>query len=127
MEDSQVKQEPKLNMNNTTTDDIKVKEEPVESEEEQPQPQTDLLSASIQSESLVVPTNKSKSKETKKLYRKFFSNKFHSNSIVYFFFLALLFTCDDCGIRYSNRSTLDAHREHYCTKREITKSHSTGK
>ena len=38
--------------------------------------------------------------------------------------LALLFTCEDCGIRFSNRTTLDAHRTHYCTKRETPSSNS---
>jgi hypothetical protein len=116
---------------NNSIDDIKVKEEPIESEEEQQQ--IDLSSSNIKPESPVITTTTtttSKSiKETKKLYRKiflfFFSNKFSLNLI--FFFLALVFTCDECGIRYSNRSTLDAHRQHYCTKRETTKSHSTGK
>lgn len=42
-------------------------------------------------------------------------------------FLALIFNCDTCGVRFSNRHTLDAHRLHYCTKHETTKSHSTGK
>ncbi|CAF0838994.1 unnamed protein product [Rotaria sp. Silwood1] len=37
----------------------------------------------------------------------------------------LIFICDTCGVRFSNRNTLDAHRQHYCTKRETTKSHST--
>ncbi len=65
-EDSQIKQEPKINMNNST-DDIKVKEEPIESEEEQ---QIDLSSSSnIKPESPVISTNTSKSKETKKLHR----------------------------------------------------------
>ncbi|CAF1258005.1 unnamed protein product [Didymodactylos carnosus] len=29
----------------------------------------------------------------------------------------LVYSCEDCGIRYSNRGTLDAHRLHYCTRR----------
>ncbi|CAF0926914.1 unnamed protein product [Didymodactylos carnosus] len=29
----------------------------------------------------------------------------------------LVFACEDCGIRYSNRGTLEAHRLHYCTRR----------
>ncbi len=43
------------------------------------------------------------------------------------YFIALVFICKTCDIRFSNRNTLDAHRQHYCTKRETTKSHSTGK
>ncbi|CAF3492502.1 unnamed protein product [Rotaria sp. Silwood1] len=104
-EDSQVKQEPKLNMNNNNNaDNIKVKEEPIESEDDQQQ--NDSSSPSIKSESSTGNTSTSKTKEAKKLH-------------------PLLFTCDDCGIRYSNRNTLDAHRQHYCTKRETTKNHST--
>ncbi|CAF0791874.1 unnamed protein product [Adineta steineri] len=108
-EDCQIKQEIKINMN-SITDDIKVKEEPIESEEEQQpqQQQLDLSSSSnIKSESPIISNNSTKSKETKKLH-------------------PLIFICDDCGIRYSNRSTLDAHRQHYCIKRgETKKSHST--
>ncbi|CAF2367700.1 unnamed protein product [Rotaria sp. Silwood2] len=37
----------------------------------------------------------------------------------------LVFICDTCSVRFSNRNTLDAHRQHYCTKQETTKSHST--
>ncbi|CAF0791140.1 unnamed protein product [Rotaria sordida] len=37
----------------------------------------------------------------------------------------LIFICNTCGVRFSNRNTLHAHRRHYCTKRETTKSHST--
>ncbi|CAF3461925.1 unnamed protein product [Rotaria socialis] len=103
IEESQIKQESKLDMNNST-DIIKVKQEPIESEEEQPQ--ANLSSSSIKSDLSMININGSKSKETKKLY-------------------PLLFTCDDCGIRYSNRSTLEAHRQHYCTKRETTKIHAT--
>ncbi|CAF3514445.1 unnamed protein product [Adineta steineri] len=36
----------------------------------------------------------------------------------------LVYTCDTCNIRFSNRNTLDAHRQHYCMKQETTKSHS---
>ncbi|CAF1675453.1 unnamed protein product, partial [Adineta ricciae] len=86
-------------------DEIKVKEEPIESSEEERQQQPSDLSSTIKSESPIVP----KSKEIKKLH-------------------PLMFTCDDCGVRFSNRSTLDAHRQHYCLKRgEARKSHSIGK
>jgi hypothetical protein len=73
IEDSTVKQESKLNMN-TISNDVKVKEEPVESEEEeqQQQQQIDLSSSStIKSEPPVIINNTSKSKETKKIYRNY--------------------------------------------------------
>jgi len=54
---------------NNLTDDIKVKEEPIESEEEQ---QIDLSSSNIKPESTIITPNTSKSKETKKLHRKIF-------------------------------------------------------
>jgi hypothetical protein len=38
----------------------------------------------------------------------------------------MFFVCKSCGIRFSNRNTLNAHRQHYCIKHETTKSHSTG-
>ncbi len=63
-EDSQVKQETKLTMPNPT-DDIKVKEEPIESEEEQ---KIDPSPSTIKPESPVLTT---KSKEIKKIHRKF--------------------------------------------------------
>ena len=113
-EDSQVKQEPKSAM-----DDIKVKEEPVE--EEQPQ-KMDLSSSNIKPDS---PVSSSKSRDIKKAHRNYSSLSFTRTA--FSLSLALVFTCDDCGIRYSNRGTLNAHREHYCTKRELSKSHLTGK
>ena len=54
-------------------------------------------------------------------------NGFLPLNFTHFSFVALFFTCDNCGIRYSNRNTLDAHREHYCIKRDQAKNHSTGK
>lgn len=102
-------------------DEIKVKEEPIESSEEEQQQPSDL-SSTVKSESPII----SKSKEIKKLHCKhpdphIFPFRIFSN-------LALIFTCDDCGVRFSNRSTLDAHRQHYCLKRgETRKSHSIGK
>jgi hypothetical protein len=56
---------------NSITDDIKIKEEPIESEEEEQQQQSDLSSLNIKSESPVAPLHTSKLKETKKLHRKF--------------------------------------------------------
>ena len=103
-------------------DEIKVKEEPIESSEEEQQQQPSDLSSTIKSESPIV----SKSKEIKKLHRKYSITRIFLFRI--FFNLALMFTCDDCGVRFSNRSTLDAHRQHYCLKRgEARKSHSIGK
>lgn len=103
-------------MNHPSTDQIKVKQEPLEAEDDQQHEKLDLIPSNI--------TPESKSKDNKTV---------HCKSFVFFvlslqlFLLALLFTCDDCGIRYSNRNTLDAHREHYCTKRDLNKTHSTGK
>ncbi len=83
-EDSQVKQETKLTMPNPT-DDIKVKEEPIESEEEQQQ--IDPSPSTIKPESPVLTT---KSKEIKKIHRKFsFHLKF--NKISSFLFLSSCF------------------------------------
>jgi hypothetical protein len=62
---------------NNSTDDIKVKEEPVESEEEQQK--MDLSSSNIKPESPVPSSNASKSKETKKLHRKIFFFNFTSH------------------------------------------------
>jgi len=53
---------------NSITDDIKIKEEPIESEEEEQQQQSDLSSLNIKSESPVISP---KLKETKKPHRKF--------------------------------------------------------
>jgi len=110
-DDLQTKQDTKTMITNSTDETIKIKEEPIESEEK------------LDSNSTI------KSREIKKSHRKhsltFLSFRFFFKYL--FSRLVLVFTCEDCGIRYSNRSTLDAHREHYCTKREITKSHSTGK
>lgn len=68
---------------NNLTDDIKIKEEPIESQEEQ---QIDLSSSNIKPESPILTTNTSKSKETKKTYRK---NFFISlvNKIFFFFYI----------------------------------------
>lgn len=69
IEDSQIKLEPKLIMNNNSTDDIKIKEEPIESEEDQ---QIDLSSSNTKPASPILPINTLKSKETKKIHRNFF-------------------------------------------------------
>jgi hypothetical protein len=61
---------------NNSVDDIKVKEEPVE-EEQQQQQKMDLSSSNIKPES---PVSTSKSKETKKLHRKFFCSTFNQIS-----------------------------------------------
>ncbi|UJR16307.1 hypothetical protein I4U23_003213 [Adineta vaga] len=37
----------------------------------------------------------------------------------------LIYTCESCDIRFSNRNTLDAHRQHYCQKFEARKSQCT--
>ena len=55
---------------NNHTDEIKVKEEPVESEEDK----TDLPSSNIKPESPILPFHPSKSKETKTSHRKSFSS-----------------------------------------------------
>lgn len=116
-------------MNHNSTDEIKIKEEPIESEEEQQQQQNekmDLSSSNIKSESPTHPSCLSKSKDSKTIHCKKTNLNIHEKTFISPF-IALFFTCDDCGIRYSNRNTLDAHREHYCTKRDLPKNHSTGK
>lgn len=69
IEDSQPKQETKSNMS-SSTDNVKVKEEPIESEEEQQQNDVSS-SSSIKSESSGTNTNGVKFKETQKAHRKF--------------------------------------------------------
>lgn len=113
------------------SDHVKVKEEPVQSEEEQSQSEPSST-ATLKVES---------SPKAKKTARAWISScclSFVLIKIVFFLqlLLALIFTCEDCGIRFSNRSTLDAHRRHYCTKRDhllsplltaTTKINSSGK
>lgn len=144
-EDSQSKSENRTNSSITTTDFVQVKSEPVECE--------DLSSSSLSSSNSQMnsnnkskspppsPTSNSKTKDNKKNHRSFSIEimNFHiaRRNFLRFACLALVFTCDDCGIRFSSRSTLDAHRQYYCTKRETvppllitgasTKNQSTGK
>ncbi|CAF0885033.1 unnamed protein product [Brachionus calyciflorus] len=37
----------------------------------------------------------------------------------------LKFPCENCGLRYSDQSTLDTHKQNYCTKRNQSKTSST--
>ena len=97
-------------------DDVRVKQEPIESQEDQ---QVDFSIPIVKAEPPLSIIDSPKSKETKKLHRTIALLVPIHAQIIDSLSLALLFTCDDCGIRYSNRSTLDAHRQHYCTKRDI--------
>ena len=116
-------------MNHNATDEIKVKQEPLESEEEQPaHEKMDLSSSNIKPESPTLSSSLSKAKDSKPIHcKKWISSTQLLLYFARFSFVALFFTCDNCGIRYSNRNTLDAHREHYCIKRDQAKNHSTGK
>ncbi len=64
--------------------------------------------------------------ENKKSYRKIFYLIKTFYFIDFFFFLASIFICEECGIRFINRNTLNAHRQYYCIKQETTTINSTG-
>ena len=39
--------------------------------------------------------------------------------------IALIFSCENCGLRYSDQSTLTIHKQNYCSKRHQASSRST--
>ncbi|MBL8086358.1 MAG: hypothetical protein JNN26_27255 [Candidatus Obscuribacter sp.] len=72
-------------MNHNSTDEIKIKEEPLESEDEQQQQQQqnekmDLSSSNIKSESPTHPSCLSKSKDSKTIHCKKMTLNFHEKN-----------------------------------------------